>query len=175
MVEKLLAKGRRRHKPVPLEPPVPPMVSTSTDVALKANAEHSQALRHLRVLLRRGGVNLAEFQARLYETEAVDQLARFMRDERLEPEFRRRCIKDILDRARGTPMGVARVEVPDLAASLAEDVLFREVQEGAESALAMQEMQTWLAKPLAQWPAHIRAKYEAEASLLTSIEEITPG
>lgn len=145
---------------IPLAPP-PPVKPPATRATIEA-----KALKSIKTLLRKGGVNMAEWQARLHETEMVELLVAFARDPTKPAEFRRDCAKDVLDRARGKVTAAIRLEAADVGSPDEDSPFGQDVIDAQVAADGLVELQSWLAVPVEQWPAGVKAKYQQEVELL---------
>ena len=65
------------------------------------HAARNAVARHINKL--QASNNGVQFQAQIYEREAVDTLVALMRDEEMPPSLRRQCALDVATLARGQP------------------------------------------------------------------------
>lgn len=73
----------------------------NTKRALDVGATRLAIAKHLTSLTSMHNVNMAVFQAQVYEQECINTLMGFVRDEEMPPALRRQCSLDVLLYARG--------------------------------------------------------------------------
>ena len=127
--------------------------NSQTPLPAKINEARQEVRRAL------GSYDVAEFTAQLHAVSAVETLAQFMNDPTLNPEFRRCCANDLLDRAYGKP--VAKQQISLFSAppeNTGPDPIHIEIEAACVKADQFSELQRYIsgAVPFDKWPEHIK-------------------
>ena len=135
----------------------------SLAVVTQEEEARAAVARHFRSLTdRRGvGVNLAQFQAQIHEQEMVNLLYGFAMDPTGDLAFRRLCILDVLNIARG-PIAPWRHDGqtidPAAQSATGKGSVGDDIEEAQRSAALLQKLDELvrLKVPVDKWPTEVR-------------------